>query len=185
MQVQLDYETELTLALFSSRDQADQAVDQLRSHGTKGDMISERTLGSGIYQVADGTLGEEMSALWKGALIGVPLGVVGGVLLAVALGDGPITTLWIGLAGAANGAILGGFLGAIMRARFDDDVAPTLAVTEGEDLVLVAVETSGSPASETSRVRSDLKESGALGFLDPSVPQTERLLETHPIARAA
>ena len=125
MEVQSDYETDLILAVFRTSEQAAAAVERLAQQRIHADHASQVVLPPGRYDLADGTLNEEMNGIVRGAEIGAPAGAVLGLGAAASLLGGPSPDVIVGLvaAGAFVGGVLGALEGAVLRARFDDDIA--------------------------------------------------------------
>lgn len=71
MQIQVDYETESTLALFWSRHTASGAVYQLRLADIPWSQVP---LAPGRYQIADTSLGDDTVGVLRGARAGAPSG---------------------------------------------------------------------------------------------------------------
>jgi hypothetical protein len=172
MEVQSDYETEQILAVFGTLEEAVSATRRLVEQHIHADGARQTVLAPGRYDLADATLGEEMHALVRGAEIGAPAGAVIGLAAAASLLGGPSTEVLAGLAagGAFVGGVLGALEGAVLRARFDDDMAAVHEVRDGHPEVLLVVQTVGSDGS-TARARRSLSSAGALAFLDSSILQ--------------
>jgi hypothetical protein len=186
METQYDYETSPTLAIFRAAEQADAAVDALRAAGVPAAAIVRGVLGPGRYQCEDCSLSEEGDGIQKGATIGGPIGAVIGFGLAAWLtGSGMGVLVGLAAAGAAGGAVLGGLVGAIARAHFDDDEAEWIDIPAERPAALVTVYTSGGRTRIAARVKSVLKQAGAIGFLDPSTPEADALLRASGAAQTA
>lgn len=175
MDAQRDYETEPTVAVFDSPDDARRAVSELRARRFDIAAIGEEPLAPGRYQAEDPSLWEVTAGMIRGALLGAPVGVLFGIGQAALLPSEPTRLVLAG--GVLGGALLGAYFGAIQRTRFDDDQAEWVDVPDGARRELVAVYTSG-PAP---RIRQLLRRTGARAFLDPTIPATERALRlAHP-----
>ncbi len=170
MDAQRDYETEPTIAVFDSPEDAHRAVARLRARRFDVAAIEEEPLAPGRYQVEDPSLWEVGAGLLRGALFGAPVGLLFGIGQAALLPSEPTRLVLAG--GILGGAILGGFIGAVQRTRFDDDEAEWVEVSDGGAREALAVYTSG-PAP---RIRRVLRQTGARAFLDPTIPSTERAL---------
>jgi hypothetical protein len=172
MEVQSDYETELILAVFRSSGDADAALERLAERQIHADEARQSVLPPGRYDLADGTLGEGVAAVVRGAEIGAPAGAVLGLGAAAAMLGGSSPEVLAGL--AAGGAFVGGVLGAleggVLRAHFDDDVAGVHEVHDGIPEVLLILHTVASDGS-TTRARRVLSSAGALAFLDSTTLQ--------------
>jgi hypothetical protein len=80
--------------------------------------------------------------------------------------------VWLAVAGAAGGAIVGPLFGIARAARYDDDVARTLDVAPDTSAVIVRTHT---PAAGThGSARDILERAGAVAFLD--IPTYEATL---------
>jgi hypothetical protein len=169
MEVEFDYETDLILAVFATREGADGAVRRLSDLGVNVNRAQATALPPGQYDVADGALGESFAGLVRGAEIGLPVGAAIGLGAAASLLGGPSVDVLAGMAvgGAFVGGVLGALEGAVIRARFDDNIAVSHAVPEGSPEVLLALHTPGSDGT-TSRARRILTAAGAVAFLDAS-----------------
>src|SRR5688572_24475479 len=137
METQLDYETEPILAAFETPEQAHDAIQGLRAAGIPDGNVVQVRLLPGRYQAEDQSLHEEGDGVRRGAVLGAPIGAAVGLGLAAVLpsGAGPFVVAGLAGMGALDGAILGGFVGAIARAHFDDDVAGTIEVPENSPMV--------------------------------------------------
>jgi len=176
MEVQIDYETELTLAVFRSSEQANEAISRVRAAGIRPEAIARFSLAPGRYQVEDDSLDEENHGARDGALLGAPLGAAAGAALGAALpGAGPTIAAGLAAAGAAEGALLGGFVGGIAHAHFDDDPAREIEVPADQQYALVIVRTGGGATSEKGRARAALRGAGAIGFIDASCYEATEL----------
>jgi hypothetical protein len=164
MEVQSDYETELVLAVFPTLDEAQGAMERLARQGIHTDGARQVALPPARYDLADGTLGEEVSGVLRGAEIGAPAGAVVGLGAAALLGAVPQVLAGLAVGGAFMGAVLGALEGAVLRARFDDDVAAVHEVRDGNPQVLLVLHMVGSDG--TARARRVLSSAGAIAFLD-------------------
>ena len=172
METQSDYESELILAVFPTLEEAERGVLQLAQQHVRTDGARHMPLLPGRYDLADGTLGEEVSAVVRGAEIGVPAGAVLGLGAAATLLGGASPEVMAGLAagGAFVGGVLGALEGAVLRARFDDNVAAVHVVRDGSNDVLLVVHIASADGSG-ARARRALHAAGAMAFLDSTALQ--------------
>ncbi len=172
MQVQSDYETDLILAVFPTLEGAAHAVERLAQQHIHADGARHLVLPPGRYDLADVTLGEELSGVVRGVEFGAPAGAVIGLGAAASLLGGASPEVLAGLAagGAFVGGILGALEGAVLRARFDDNVAAVHEVHAGFPEVLLILQAESADDSAT-RARRLLTAAGALAFLDASALQ--------------
>lgn len=175
MEVESDYETEVILAVFATREGADSAVHRLSNMRIYADDARQSVLPPGRYDLADGTFGETMTGLVRGAEIGLPVGAVVGLGAAASLLGGSSAEVLAGMAvgGAFFGGVLGALEGAVLRVHFDDNVAVRHEVRHGSPEVLLTLHTSGSDGT-TARARRILTAAGAVAFLDASTVETIR-----------
>jgi hypothetical protein len=170
MEVQSDYETEVTLAVFRTADALEAALQRLRAGRVEFEAMRRLELGPGHYALADTSMAEQVGGALRGVGIGVPAGAAIGVVVAAAALAGASPEVMAGMAGA--GALAGGFLGAyggaILRTRFDDDVAVMHHVIESDPHVVLVLYTSGANRA-TANARRLLAEAGAIAFLDTSL----------------
>jgi hypothetical protein len=168
MWTRTDYETDPTLAVFGSPDQAEVAIGRLRALGIPDTAIRQTRLAQGSYQCIDPSLGEGFAGVLRGAQLGAPAGAALGLGIAVSVSrTGPDVFAGLGGVGAVLGAVVGSMVGAAVRAHYDDNVAQGIDVPDGSSAVLVLAETHSD--GTTGRVRQVLKRAGALAFLDPTV----------------
>jgi hypothetical protein len=172
MKVQSDYETEQILAVFRTPGDAQTAMLRLAEGHIHADEARHSALPPGRYDKADGTLGEGMAAVVRGAEIGAPAGAVIGLGAAAALLGGSSVAVMAGLAagGAFVGGVLGALEGAVLRAHFDDDAASVYEVRDGTPEELLILQTVACDGS-TARARRLLASAGALAFLDSTTLQ--------------
>ena len=171
MQIQLDYETETTVAVFWSPILAQQAEARLREANIGVSLVP---LPTGRYPLADVSLGDEVSGVVRGACIGAPLGALLGVLLALlSIGPALMVVAGLGLAGAIAGALVGSLIGSAARARFDDDVAASLVVQGSRPATGVVAHTNALDGS-TARAYETLRQVGKCVFLDPTTVNLEQ-----------
>ena len=174
METQHDYETEPVLAVFGSPDEARAGLEALRAMGIPQYAMAQVGCPPGHHQAEDGSLQEENDGLWKGAALGAPVGALFGIALAVSVPNpGVGVVAGLAVAGAGGVGILGGLMGAIARARFDDDEAEWIHVLEEEGFQLVAVFT-----RRPRRARAALRRAGARAFLDSTTPMAAEVLRT-------
>lgn len=175
MEVESDYETEVILAVFATPEAADSAVQRLSHLRIHADDARRSVLQPGCYDLADGTFGEAVTGLVRGAEIGVPVGAVVGLGAAASLLGGSSAAVLAGMAvgGAFVGGVLGALEGAVLRAHFDDNVAVRHEVRYDSPEVLLTLHTSGADGT-TARARRILTTSGAVAFLDASTVDSAR-----------
>lgn len=169
------------VGLFSSMQDAQRAVEELRSNGFSNDEISivarnvsgdtTRTDGSGTRAEEDAAFGAT-----SGTLMGGTAGVLAGLGAFAIPGIGPVlgtgtllTALGLGAAGAGLGAITGGLVGALVGAGIPDEDANIYAegVRRGGALVTV-------------RAQSDDMASMAADIMDRyNVQDIDRLGQTY------
>ena len=167
METQVDYETELTLAVFRSGAEANEGIKRVRAIGVPAQAIGRESLAPGRYVVEDSELREGTAGARAGALFGAAIGAAVGLgVTEIASGAARATAPGLAVACAAVGALFGGFVGSIVRAHFDDDVARMLALPPSEPGVLVVVHSGGGLGTETAHLRAALAGAGAIGFLD-------------------
>jgi hypothetical protein len=166
VRIQTDYETELTLAVFASPVQAEEAVLALRSAAVPDEAIQLTALGSGTYQCVDPFLGEEFSGVLSGAGFGAPIGAALAVGVAMPLAATWDVVAWLAVAGFGAGALVGSIIGSAVGAHYDDDIAQEIYISPDSLAVIVVTETSNY---HTRRARVALSRAGAIGFLDPSL----------------
>jgi hypothetical protein len=168
MKTRDDYETDPTLAVFGSPDQAEVAIGRLRALGLPGDAIRQTRLAHGSYQCIDPSLGEGFAGVLRGVQLGAPAGSALGLGIAVSISrTGPDVFAGLAVVGALVGALVGSMVGAAVRAHYDDDVAQAIDVPDGSSAVLLLAETHSD--GTTGRVRQVLRRAGALAFLDPTM----------------
>ena len=166
MEIQPDYETDVTMAVFRTSGEAESALRRLEESGVAVYEVRQVELAPGRYDVADTSVAEEASGALRGAEIGVPAGAVVGAGLAVSLlGGTPEVIAGIAGAGALAGGVLGAFEGAVLRTHFDDDVAPVHAVPDEDPEVVLIVHTTGTDGG-TANAHRVLLAAGASAFLD-------------------
>jgi hypothetical protein len=174
METQHEYETEPVLAVFGSSDEARAGQEALRALGVPQQAIAQVTCPPGHYQAEDGSWGEERDGLWKGVALGAPVGALFGIALAVSVpSPGAGVVAGLAAAGAGGVGILGGLMGAIARARFDDDEAEWIDVLEEQGFHMVVVF-----SRRPRRARETLRKAGAKGFLDCTTPVASEVLRT-------
>src|SRR5437763_4859838 len=174
MEIQHEYETEAVLAIFRSSGEARAGVEALRAMGVAAHATATVTCVPGRYQAEDFSLKEEGDGLWKGAALGAPVGALFGIGLAVSVPNpGAGVVAGLAVAGAAGCGILGGLVGAIARARFDDNEAEFIEVLEGDGSE-IAIAFSRHPR----RLREVLRRAGASSFLDSTTPHAPEALRT-------
>ena len=180
METQHEYETEPVLAVFGSSDEARAGLEALRALGIPQHAMAQVSCAPGHYQAEDGSAWEESDGLWKGAALGAPVGALFGIALAVSVpSPGVGVVAGLAVAGAGGVGILGGLMGAIARARFDDDEAEWIDVLEEQGFQLVVVY-----SRRPRRAREALRKAGARGFLDCTTPMAAQVMRASG-ARAA
>jgi hypothetical protein len=176
MKTQTDYEMTATIAVFEPFDQADIAFRQLEAAGIPGGAMRRVALAPGNYDCADLSLGEQTNGVVLGAELGIPPGAALGIALAASIG-GVGWGMVAGLAGAGSalGALVGSLVGAAFRARYDDDIAPSIHVSDAGSAVVLVVWTHSQ--TQTGRARFALRRLGAVAFLDPELYLRDRQLD--------
>ncbi len=178
MQIQIDYETETTVAAFRTSSMAEQAAAQLRAAHIGVSLIS---LPRGRYQLADASLGAEVTGVLRGACIGAPIGALAGVVLAISrVGWAPAVVVGLAVAVALAGALVGGLIGSAAGARFDDDMAESLVV-QGRGAAVGVVAHTNLLDGSTARAYTILRQAGAIVFLDATTVAVE---EAEPLEAA-
>ena len=176
MRIQVDYETDFTLAVFYFADQARRAAGELRAAGVATSAMRITPLAAGRYQTIDPQLGEEFGGALRGAVVGASAGVVLGLGMALAIGTSSLNVFAAaGAAGILAGALVGSLVGAEVRARYNDDIAQQIYVSPQSSALLLLTAT---PNGVTRRARQALRRAGAVGFLDPSTYPAEELEST-------
>ena len=172
MLVQSDYETDLTLAVFRSSEDAAEALRRLTAAGVHVDASAQKPLSPGRYEVCDTSMNEEVGGALRGAEIGVPAGAVVGLgVAATMLGATPEVMAGMAGAGAIAGGVIGAFNGAVLRTHWDDDVAAVHEVPDEDPETLLQITTTAADGS-TGHARRILAAAGAIAFLDPSTFST-------------
>src|SRR5690349_15332768 len=111
MQIQADYETDVTLAVFRTMAQLEAAVQQLVHAGLHPDALDRQDLAPGRYELVDTTPSEEVSGAVRGIGIGLPAGAAVGGVAASFFGAPPEILAAAASAGAVAGGLLGAFEG--------------------------------------------------------------------------
>jgi hypothetical protein len=174
METQHEYELEPILAVFGSSDEAQAGLQALRAMGVPHHAMALVTCAPGHYQAEDGSWVEESDGLWKGFALGAPIGALFGIALAVSVpSPGVGVVAGLAAAGAGGVGILGSLMGAIARARFDDDEAEWIDILEEQGFHLVVVF-----SRRPRRVRVTLRKVGAKAFLDCTTPMASEVLRT-------
>jgi hypothetical protein len=174
METQHEYETEPVLAVFGSSDEARAGLEALRARGIPYHAMAQVSCPPGHLQAEDGSLWEESDGLWKGAALGAPVGALFGIALAVSVpSPGVGVVAGLAVAGAGGVGILGGLMGAIARARFDDDEADWIDVLEEQGFQMVVVF-----SRRPRRARDTLRKAGAKAFLDCTTPMAADVIRT-------
>src|SRR5918911_3958955 len=172
METQHEYETEPVLAVFGSSDEARAGLEALRAMGIPQYQMAQVACPAGHHQAEDGTLRDENDGLWKGAALGAPVGALFGIALAVSVPNpGVGVVAGLAVAGAGGVGILGGLMGAIARARFDDDEAEWVEVLEEQGFHMVV-----AFSRRPRRARATLRKAGAKAFLDCTTPVASEVL---------
>ncbi len=169
MEVQSDYETDVTLAVFRTADDLEAAMQRLTAERVEFEAMRRLQLQPGRYALADTSMSEQLHGALRGIEIGVPAGAAVGLGVAASLvGSSPMVLAGVAGAGALAGAFLGAFEGAVARTRFDDDVTPVHHVVDDDPEMVLVLYTSGISRT-TARARRLLAASGAIAFLDSSL----------------
>lgn len=176
MEAQLDYELDITLAVFDTPQQAVDGVSALRRAGVAAQAISQVTIGPGTYAVEDSSVAEEQGGAGRGIAVGTPVGLaVAGLTVALAGLDPSVATAIV-VAGGTSGFVLGGYVGAIARTRYDDDVANWVRVPEGKAAYVVMTEVPSAAVRECAKVRRTLRHAGAAAFLDTTSAEATEII---------
>jgi len=183
-------ETMLVPAIFSDREHAEAAINQLREFGIAEGDIGVAVPAAGSYQRRDPSDREVIEAVGKGSATGASLGSIGGMglfgLLAgetIALTVGGL--LLAGTGGLLWGATIGGLVGVITRVRRRSDKHSWCEVQLGGSDVLVVVRV--RDWSREPQVADLLQRAGARAVLDqPALDKDWHELELeHPSGQAA
>ena len=156
----------LVPAMFSSRDAAAAAVEQLLGAGIKQDDIGVAVPVREPNRIRDDSASESMQGALRGASIGGRLGVLGGIGLAMVT----VGTLGVGglfLAGAGGllwGGTVGGLLGVVTRVRRQPDIDRWCELSLDDQSVLVAVRV--RDWEHEPEVAALLTKAGAVSVLD-------------------
>jgi hypothetical protein len=162
-------ESVLVPALFSDREHAEMAVNQLREFGVANEDIGVAAAAPGSYQRRDPSDREVVETLGKGAAAGASLGSIAGMSLfglltgeAIALTVGGL--LLAGTGGLFWGATLGGLVGVItrVRRRTDTDSWSEVQLDGTDVLVVVRVR----DWSQEPKIAERLEQAGARAVLD-------------------
>lgn len=154
-----------TVGVFSSRQEAEQAVETLHEEGFTEDEISLVARDDGDEQSGAGSggqmAGDGMDDITDGAAWGGGLGAVGGLMAgagALAIpGIGPI--LAIGpLASALTGAVAGGIGGGLIDMGIPEDRGRQFEDEVKQGRVLCIVESDGNRTNDAARI---MREAGA------------------------
>lgn len=138
-------------AVFAGRSEAEAAVEDLRRSG-----LADEHLGVAVHEPGDIVFEEDVEGemthkLELGVAVGAPIGAIAGmtVLALIAPGIGTLGVGGILAAGAATGALAGGFWGAYLGVKSEEAVAEDMwdwervRLQEGE--VMVVVDQHGHP----------------------------------------
>lgn len=146
------------VGIFSKLSQADRAVDRLLREGFPKESItviapSTQTGGTASQEVphTDPAGSHTATAVTSGGVIGAALG--GMLALAGITATGGLPLLVIGplVAGAATGAMAGGFIGAMMTRGFEKEVANFYDQAVQSGKILVSVEDESEDADTRLR----------------------------------
>ena len=147
---------DLVAAVFPTREQAEAAIEDLRSQGFADDDIGLVVPEPGRYRVEDHESEEIGRGIVTGAAIGVPIGSLAGLALAAVAVPGVgvlgLSGLAIGLLGGGFwGAFIGSFGGLVARiaAGADEEHWCEIPVDSSEILVIAQA---GASFSEAHRV---------------------------------
>jgi hypothetical protein len=131
----------LVPAMFSSRDAAASAVEQLLRAGINKDDIGVAVPVREPNRIRDDSAKESMEGALRGAAIGGRLGMLGGIGLAmVTLGTLGVGGLFLaGAGGLLWGGTVGGLVGVVTRVRRRPDIDQWCELALDDQSVLVAV----------------------------------------------
>jgi uncharacterized membrane protein len=171
MDVQVDYEAEVQLAVFMSARAAETGDRALSAAQIEHTL---EPLGPGHYQLADRSLAVYARAVVGAAIVGAIIGALIGVGLALFFfGAATQIAIWFAVAGVVGGAIVGSLIGLGVAARYDNDVGVSIVVpAEPQAFVITTHTTQASPHHR--RVRQILAGAGAVAFLDVARYEHER-----------
>lgn len=176
------------VGVFSSRHEAERALNELRDAGFSMDRVSivakdvdrgDQIAGTEIHDRAHGTKADEGAA--TGAATGGALGALTGLLVglgAIAIpGVGPVmlagataTALATTLSGGAIGAVAGGLIGALIGLGIPEDRAKVYSdrVSQGDYLVMVEGSDADINHAESVLRRGGIQEWGVYDIPNPS-----------------
>jgi hypothetical protein len=163
---------QMVLGIFTDRDHANMAVDELQSQGYDAEDISIVTRG-GVEEVSDNDTGNNVAeGAVSGATTGGVIGGIAGLLIGVGaltipgigalLIGGPLAAA-LGLTGAAattasgalTGALAGGLVGALVGLGVPEETAKVYEERIKSGGVLVAVATEGDDEAEVKGILED------------------------------
>jgi hypothetical protein len=151
-------------AVFTSRDQADAAIDELRQLGFDDDDQSGPVADPVHHHLMDKSVRETLKGLARGAAIGAPLGALLGVglllitvpsLMASGIGGVVVAVFLGGAFGGYLGSIVG--LGAAIERIPRIERCYAMSLTEADTLVVVLA------GHQTEAVRQIMDRHGARG----------------------
>lgn len=94
-------------------------------------------LGAGRYQLADRRLRKNTRAALRAAAVGAVLGAaIGGGAALWLLGASVQTVVWLAIAVAGGGSVIGGLVGVQFSGGYDDDVAPSITISSDASAIL-------------------------------------------------
>lgn len=163
---------EVVPGVFSSREQAEAAIAELRQLGLRDEDLGLAVPDPGRYQLLTDTVKEAFKGMTTGIAIGAPLGSLAGLgLMSIVLpGVGLVGLggLLVGVhGGAVWGAVLGGMGGLLAKVRWDADEDRWCEIPLGGGDILV-VARAGTHASEARKI---MERHGARCFLDQVRPE--------------
>jgi uncharacterized membrane protein len=163
MDVQVDYEAEVHLAVFRSARSAEAADRALISAQIEHTLSP---LAAGRYQLADRSLAVYARAVVGAAIVGAIVGALIGIGVAIwYFGAATQIAVWFGVAGVVGGAIVGSLIGLGVAARYDNDQGLDIVIPEDPQAFVITTHTTQA-SPHHRRLRQILKDAGAVAFLD-------------------
>ncbi|MFW6074005.1 MAG: hypothetical protein ACOC9Y_00310 [Chloroflexota bacterium] len=171
---------DLLPAVFQQQDQAEAAVDDLRSIGYTDEDIGIAMVEHGHYRLLEEEGHEVLRGLSLGSAVGASAGALSGIaLLAFAIpGFGTLTANSVILAATKGiwwGAVIGGWTGLMAKMRWDFDQERWIDIPLQSGQVLLVVK----PGQHWDQVHKIMERHGALWFLDPEQPDHPLHLPTN------